>query len=83
MMESGNEDIALSAKSFVNMKDTFILFQKEKSTKDPQKARIGVMGQLQKAGSATPAIIEQSSFLTDEKIKSNSACMQLFDFLVK
>ena len=83
MMESGNEDIAKSAKDFVDMKDSFALFQTEKSTKDPQKARIGVMGQLQKAGCATPAIIEQSSFLTDEKIKANPACMQLFDFLVK
>lgn len=81
MMEKGNEDIAACAKEFVDKKDTFVLFQKEKSTNDLQKARVGVMGQLQKPGVAAPAIIEQSSFLTEEKIKGSKACVDLFAFL--
>lgn len=81
MMENGNQDIAECAKEYVDRRDSFQLFQTARSTKDPQKARIGVMGQLQKAGSATPAIIEQSSFLNDAKIKSSEICSQLFKFL--
>lgn len=83
MMEKDNEDIASCAKDYVDKRTTFVLFQTAKPTKDPEKARIGVMGQLQKAGTAIPAIIEQSSFLTDEKIKGSAICMEIFEFFAK
>jgi len=83
MMEEGNEDIADCAKDYVDRRASFTLFQKEKPTKHPEKARIGVMGQLQKAGSAIPAIIEQSAYLTDEKIRKSPICMDIFNFLAK
>lgn len=83
MMEKDNEDIAKCAKDYVDKRTAFSLFQKEKPTKHPEKARIGVMGQLQKAGSAIPAIIEQSAYLTDEKIKKSTICMDVFNFMAK
>lgn len=81
MMEMGNEDVAVNAKDFVDKRDSFTLFQGRKPMKYPQKARVGVMGQLEKEGCAIPAIIEQSSYLTNEKIKSSSVCEQIFLFL--
>lgn len=80
MMELGNEDIAGYAKDFVDKRGSFKLFQTVKPTLHPQKARVGVMGQLEKAGSANPAIIEQSSYLTVEKIMGSSVCCQIFKF---
>lgn len=81
MMENGNDDVAMCAKAFVEKRTSFILFQTVKPTSYPQKARVGVMGQLEKAGSANPAIIEQSSYLTKEKIKESTVCNQMFKFL--
>lgn len=80
MMEQGNDDVAGYAKDFVDKRGTFKLFQTARPTSHPQKARVGVMGQLEKAGSANPAIIEQSSYLTEEKIKSSLVCCQIFEF---
>lgn len=80
MMEQGNDDVAGYAKDFVNKRDSFKLFQTVKPTQYPQKARVGVMGQLEKAGSANPAIIEQSSYLTEDKIIGSPACCQIFKF---
>lgn len=81
MMEKDNDDIAGFAKDLVDRRDSFELFKNVKSTKHPMKARVGVMGQLEKAGSANPAIIEQSSFLTIEKIKNSTICSDIFRFI--
>lgn len=81
MMEKDNEDVAACAKEFVNKRDTFTLFKDKRPLKYPLKAQIGVMGQLEKEGSANPAIIEQSSYLTREKIKGSPICEQIFQFL--
>lgn len=83
MMEEGNEDIAKLAQDFVNRRDNFTLFKstKAKPTKYPLKARVGVMGQLEKAGSPNATIIDQSSFLTDDKIKASTICKTIFKFL--
>lgn len=81
MMEQDNDDVAACAKDFVDKRNTFKLFQTVKPTSHPQKARVGVMGQLEKAGSANPAIIEQSSYLTEAKIMDSPACCQIFKFL--
>lgn len=81
MMEQDNDDVAGYTKDFVDKRGTFKLFQTVKPTTHPLKARVGVMGQLEKAGSANPAIIEQSSYLTDEKIKGSLVCCQIFSFL--
>ena len=81
MMEQGNDDVASYAKDFVDKRNAFKLFQTVKPTSHPQKARVGVMGQLEKAGSANPAIIEQSSYLTKEKILVSPTCCQIFNFL--
>lgn len=81
MMEQDNDDIAGFAKDFVDKRGEFKLFRTVKPTSHPQKARVGVMGQLEKAGSANSAIIEQSSFLTDEKIIGSPVCCQIFKFL--
>lgn len=81
MMEIDNEDIATCAKELVDRRDSFILFRGKKTLKHPLKARIGVMGQLDKEGSANPAIIEQSSYLTSEKIKKSPVCESIFSFL--
>ena len=81
MMEQDNDDVAACAKEFVDKRNTFALFQQVKATTHPLKARVGVMGQLEKAGSANPAIIEQSSYLTNEKIKGSPVCEQMYKFL--
>lgn len=81
MMEQDNEDVANYAKDFVDKRGTFKLFKTIKPTSHPQKARVGVMGQLEKAGSPNSAIIEQSSYLTEEKILGSPVCCQIFNFL--
>lgn len=81
MMEQDNDDVAGCAKEYVDKRCTFKLFQTVKPTPHALKARVGVMGQLEKAGSANSAIIEQSSYLTDEKIKGSPVCCKIFNFL--
>lgn len=81
MMEQDNDDVAGYAKDFVDKRDAFKLFQMVKPTSHPQKARVGVMGQLEKAGCPNSAIIEQSSYLTKEKILGSPVCCQIFEFL--
>lgn len=81
MMEQDNDDVAKCARDFVEKRFSFKLFQTVKPTSYPEKARVGIMGQLEKAGSANPAIIEQSSYLTNEKIKESAICNQMFKFL--
>ena len=81
MMEQDNDDIAGFAKDFVEKRVTFKLFQTVKPTSHPQKARVGVMGQLEKAGCPNSAIIEQSSYLTEKKIIGSPVCSQIFKFL--
>ena len=81
MMEQDNDDVAKCARDFVEKRFLFNLFQTVKPTSYPQKARVGIMGQLEKAGSANPAIIEQSSYLTNEKIKGSAICNEMFKFL--
>lgn len=53
-----------------------------KPVKHPDKAAIGMMGQLDKEGSAIPAIIDQSFLLTKDKILENSQCQRLSKFLL-
>ena len=78
MMEEDNEELADHVKSFIDRRETY---KNIKPTKYPLKARVGVLGQLEKAGCANPAIIEQSSYLTKEKIMTSTYCKALFNFL--
>lgn len=83
MMESDNEDVAKDTIDFVEKRNGFALF-KEKKPLTPAnvlKVRIGVMGQLDKPGCPNSAIIEQSDYLTEAKIKASDICNQLFNFL--
>lgn len=53
-----------------------------KSVKHPDKASIGMMGQLDKEGAPMAAIIDQSILITKEKILANKQCQRLYKFLI-
>lgn len=77
-----NEDISEDIDFVLNKRSNYKLFISKKAVKH-DKAKIGMMGQLEKEGSASPAIIEQSSYITDDKIKRDKICMEIADYIGK
>lgn len=79
MFIAGNEDISGDIETILVKRESYKLFSGKKAF-NHDKAKIGMMGQLEKEGTASPAIIEQSSFITDDKIKSDGICSEMADY---
>lgn len=82
MMISVAPDIYSDVSPIVDKRSTYNLFASSKEFNHRDKAIIGMMGQLAKPGSANPAIIEQSKFLTDKIIQGDASCNKMFGYLV-
>lgn len=48
---------------------------------DNDKSLIGVVGQLQISGSSNTVCIKKSNFLTEEKIKVDPKCVEIFEYI--
>lgn len=81
MMVEGNEDISDNIEAILSKRLSYNLFKGDKKSFKHDKAKIGMLGQLDKSGSANPAIIEQSRFITDEQILKNNLCKEIMAFL--
>lgn len=87
LMSQSNSDIRNDVDILVGRRETrqYGLFSEKSKKKDKdfdtQKATIGIMGQLQKSGSPNATIIEQSSFITDEQILNDKACIEIISFV--
>jgi 5S rRNA maturation endonuclease (ribonuclease M5) len=97
LMKQGNEDILYTADCFLNIHEGTNLFKgkvkydpttKEKKkingkTYSYKKSLIGTIGQLQVSGSSNTVCISKADYLTDEKIKSDATCVDIYDFIQK
>lgn len=86
MMCCSNDDVYADVNTLIAKRNerAYRLFAEPLAKKDKdydeQKAAIGIMGQLQKSGSANSAIIEQSSFITDDDICRSVSCNEVLTF---
>ncbi|MDZ7880680.1 MAG: DUF3226 domain-containing protein [Saprospiraceae bacterium] len=74
LMIEGNVDV-------FDKSDKFISDNKINDKLDIQKATIGAAGQLEMAGYANGVYIQKSSYLTKEKIETNSKCQEIIAFI--
>lgn len=81
LIKRHNEDIYNDIYPIIDRRNTYNLFVDSKVSYDRQKMTIGMMGQLAKPGSATPAIIEQSGMINKEDVKNDSFCKEIFQFI--
>ena len=73
-MKKDNENIFSAAEKYI---DNF----SKKADKDKGKQIIGVTGQLEKPGCENTVHIRQTSYITDEKIKANSKCQEILNYI--
>lgn len=74
LMRKDNENIFSAAEKYI---DNF----SKKADKDKGKQIIGVTGQLEKPGCENTVHIRQTSYITDEKIKANSKCQEILNYI--
>lgn len=80
LMVKDNELIFEEANTFLtNHFDNNRVPKKEKFYED--KSLIGVAGQLQLSGSSNTVCIKKSDYLNDVKIKANSKCVEIVDYV--
>jgi hypothetical protein len=48
---------------------------------DNDKSLIGVVGQLQISGASNTVCIKKSDFITEEKVKTNDKCIEIFEYV--
>ena len=74
LMRKDNENIFSAAEKYI---DNF----SKKEDKDKGKQIIGVTGQLEKPGCENTVHIRQTSYITNEKIKANSKCQEILNYI--
>lgn len=97
LMRQGNDDIFEEAEKFLAIHETTVLF-KDKITFDEtrtvkrkignekythKKSLIGTVGQLQVSGASNTVCISKADYLTDSKIKADSTCREIYNFILK
>ncbi|OAV68044.1 hypothetical protein Barb4_02220 [Bacteroidales bacterium Barb4] len=95
LMKEGNEDIFNKADAFLEIHESTALFKGKVKYKDnikkeingkkydPKKSLIGTVGQLQLSGKSNTVCISDSDYLTDDKIRNNPACTDIYTFIQK
>ena len=73
-MRKDNKDVFSAAEEYINK------FSKM-ADKDKGKQIIGVTGQLEKPGCENTVHIRQTSYITNEKIKANSKCQEILNYI--
>jgi len=82
LMEKDNEEIFEKADNFLIHKKTNNDVSIRKYPKySHKKALIGTTGQLQISGRANTVFITDTDYLTDEKIKTDDTCKEIFSFI--
>lgn len=76
LMRKDNEDVFSVAEEYINK-----FSKKADKDKDKGKKIIGVTGQLEKPGCENTVHIRQTSYITDEKIKANSKCQEILNYI--
>ncbi|MDR1896984.1 MAG: hypothetical protein LBR10_09375 [Prevotellaceae bacterium] len=97
LMKQGNDDIFCAAETFLEIHESTVLFKgkitydKTKTVKKKinekkyahKKSLVGTVGQLQMSGKSSTVCISDADYLTEEKIKTDTTCMDIYDFIKK
>ena len=83
LMKEGNDDVHNEVMGYLDKRNSFSISSSKDWDKDYDEGKsvVSVMGQLQKSGRPNGPIIEESAFITDDKIKSSKVCNSIFKFL--
>jgi len=97
LMRQGNDDIFDAAEKFLDIHETTTLFNgkikydetgavKMKVNREKyahKKSLVGTVGQLQVSGKSNTVCISDADYLNDEKIRSNTSCKDIYNFIQK
>ena len=96
LMKRENEDIFDAAEAFLDIHESTALFkgkvkydakgEKKKVNEKKythEKSLVGTVGQLQASGKSNTVCISDTDYLTDDKIKADSTCIDIFAFIQK
>ncbi|MDR0605702.1 MAG: hypothetical protein LBG80_15520 [Bacteroidales bacterium] len=95
LMKKDNDDIFSAAENFLDIHETTTLFkgkieydgERKKKVNGKKyahkKSLIGTVGQLQISGKSNIVCISDADYLTDDKIKNNPACIDIYSFIQK
>jgi hypothetical protein len=78
LMETSNEEIFEKARDFLK---TDPKIKKKDLDFDQLKAEIGVVGQLQKSGKSNTAIIQDTKYITEDKVQADAKCQEIIKFI--
>lgn len=78
LMSEGNEKIFDNAATYFD--NNFDKSRTKGNKANKQKAMIGIAGNLQHSGVANNSIIQQSDYITEEKIDKNEECQKIINF---
>ncbi len=78
LMSKGNEDIFNNAANY--FETNFDKKRVKKNNAKKEKSMIGIAGNLQHSGVANNSIIQQSDYITKEKIDKNEQCQKIIEF---
>ncbi|GHT52718.1 hypothetical protein AGMMS49982_13670 [Bacteroidia bacterium] len=95
LMKQGNEDIFIEAEKFLDIHESTALFKgkiiydetktiKKKVNGEKyayKKSLVGTIGQLQMSGKSNTVCISDADYLTDEKIKADATCIDIYSFI--
>jgi hypothetical protein len=95
LMRKNNDDIFYEAERYLNIHERTTLFkgklEYDGNTKkkvngkkyNHKKSLIGTVGQLQMSGKSNTVCISDADYLTEEKIKTDDNCNEIFSFIRK
>jgi len=95
LMKNGNEDIFIEAEKYLDIHENTALFRNKVEYDGKiknkvngkkyyhKKSLIGTIGQLQMSGKSNTVCITDADYLTNEKIKSERNCNEIFLFIKK
>jgi len=97
LMRKDNDDIFVEAEDYLDIHERTALFGGKIDYEDDnttikkvngikyyyKKSLIGTVGQLQVSGTSNTVCISKTDYLTDDKIKSENICNEIFSFIQK
>jgi hypothetical protein len=93
LMKQGNDDIFDAAETFLDIHEVTNLFKgkvkydgatKKKVYEEKyahKKSLVGTVGQLQVSGASNVVCIRKAAYLTDDKIKADATCKDIYSFI--
>ena len=97
LMRQGNEEIFTHAEDFLDIHESTSLFKNRVTYNEDhsekkkvcgvkyayKKSLVGTVGQLQLSGKSNTVCISDADYLTNDKVKIDTTCVDIFDFIRK